>query len=100
MISSRRTGVLLSLVVGLILLGFTPIQTGAIRLSEFYPFGPDFDEVLDVGNDPSATVDLTQPIPYFGQDRNQITVSLIIVSTDIALYSFMIYKLVNCTHNY
>lgn len=65
-------------VVVLLLLGSAPIQqTDAIRLVDFLPFGPDFDETLDIGNDPSATVDLAQPIPYFGQDRNQIIVSLL-----------------------
>jgi hypothetical protein len=74
MFLSRRVGVLLVQVVGLVLL---IQQTDAIRLVDFLPFGPDFDDTLDIGNDPSATVDLAQPIPYFGQDRNQIIVSLL-----------------------
>ena len=57
------------------MLGFKPAPTGGIRLSDFFPFGPDFDEALETGNDPSATVVLAQPIPYFGQIRNQIVVS-------------------------
>ena len=78
MISSRRVGILLIPFVGLLLLlGCAPIQqTDAIRLVDFLPFGPDFDEALETGNDPSATVDLAQPIPFFGQNRNQIIVSL------------------------
>lgn len=51
------------------------MPTGAVRLSDFFPFGPDFDEALETGNDPSVAVDLTQPIPYFGQIRNRIIVS-------------------------
>lgn len=70
-------GVLLIQVVGLLLLGAAPIQqTDAIRLADFFPFGPDFDEALETGNDPSATVNLVQAIPYFGQSRNQIIVSV------------------------
>ena len=70
--------VLLIQAVGLLLLGSALIQqTDAIRLVDFFPFGPDFDEALEIGNDPSVTVDLVQSIPYFGQDRNQIIVSLL-----------------------
>ena len=70
-------GVLLILVVGLLLLGAAPIQqTDAIRLADFFPFGPDFEEALETGNNPSVTVDLAQSIPYFGQSRNQIIVSV------------------------
>ena len=77
-------GVLLIQVVGLLLLGLTPIQqTDAIRLADFFPFGPDFDQALETGNDPSATVDLAQPVPYFGQNRNQIIVSMYHVATTV-----------------
>lgn len=51
------------------------MHTGAVRLSDFFPFGPDFDEALETGNNPSVAVDLAQPIPYFGQIRNRIIVS-------------------------
>ena len=74
MTPSSRAGVLL--LVGMIVLGFIPLPTGAVRLSDFFAFGPDFDEALETGNDPSVAVDLTQPIPYFGQIRNRIIVSI------------------------
>lgn len=75
-----RMGILLIQAVGLLLLGSALIQqTDAIRLVDFLPFGPDFDEALETGNDPSVTVDLAQSIPYFGQDRSQIIVSLFCV---------------------
>ena len=61
--------------VGLMLLGQLPTKTDAVRLSEFFPFGPDFDEALPTGNDPYATVVLNEPIPYFGQIRDRIIVS-------------------------
>ena len=77
MILSRRMRVLLAQLVGLLLVGFAPIQqTHAIRLADFFPFGPDFDQALETGNDPSIAVNLAQPIPYFGQDRSQIIVSM------------------------
>ena len=76
MIVLGRTPVLLVMVVGLAtLLGLMPAKTDAIRLSEFFPFGPDYDEALPIGNDPTATVILAQPIPYFGQIRDRIIVS-------------------------
>ena len=72
----RAAGIVLVLqLVGLMLIGLTPLQTDALRLSEFLAFGPDFDESLPMGDNPSVTVDLAQPITYFGQVRTRITVS-------------------------
>ncbi len=48
---------------------------GAVPLPMFFPFGPDYGDMeLDRGNDVSASVDLTEAIPFLGLQRDAIIV--------------------------
>lgn len=49
---------------------------GAVPLPMFFPFGPDYgDTELARGNDVSASVDLTESIPFLGLQRETVIVS-------------------------
>lgn len=68
--------VLLVSVVGLLFCSSFP-QAEGIRLSMFVPFGPDHeDNTLERGNDASSVVTLMQSIPFLGESRTMITVSM------------------------
>ena len=103
MAPSRRVGTLLVQIVWLMLVGLTPLLTDALRLSDFFPFGPDYDEALPTGDNPTVTVDLAQPIRYFGQDRVRIIVSEINTQRRHKLYlptsyvTFMMNLYTSCT---
>ena len=52
------------------------LSVGGIPLPDFVPFGPNFgDQMLPPSNDASASVALTQSIPFYGQDRSYVMVS-------------------------
>ena len=46
-----------------------------LPLPDFFDFGPNFDQSLPAGNDESVTVSLIEPLPFYGQQREFITVS-------------------------
>lgn len=52
------------------------VAGNGIDLPDLLPFGPQAgDESLPPSNDAFAVVNLQQPIPFYGENRNYITVS-------------------------
>ena len=51
------------------------LKVGGVSLPDFVPFGPSAgDESLPPSDDATAGVTLTQPIPFYGQERGYVTV--------------------------
>ena len=69
---SQRTGIFIIFIAISLL-----VQVQGRSLSDFIQFGPNFgDNSLPPSNDAQVDVQLQQPIPFLGQTRETLTVSL------------------------
>lgn len=67
---------------------------GVIQLEELIAFGPaNGDSTLPVGDSSAVTVSLQQRIPFYGQLRYNITVSIFPIAKG---YSVVLYYRVGC----
>jgi len=58
-----------------VLVSLVPVHVTAVPLTELFPFGLKFgDDSLPPGDDASATVTLQHQFPFYGENREYITV--------------------------